>query len=728
VSRTRTAEVSSAGVAGDQSVASAHVLVTGMHRSGTSAVAEALRRAGLYGGDVEDLMPPTADNPAGYWELEKVRQYNDRLLASLGWAWDSPAATPHAAPPARPEFVEEGRRLVKDMTLRGSPFYLKDPRLSLLLPWWRQILLDRFVTIVALRPPDEVAWSLSVRDGFPVALGAALWSAYHRHLANGLRGLPVIVIDYPALLANPSAVVREVLLALDSMGVRTAYDEASAAGAIRPSLRRATHPSKVIEKEPWAASTQRVHATWAALARGGLERFEVEPHGVESWEVALLDTHRNLKDEQKRTTTANELAAAARLQAEAEHAAATAAGAETDFFRVRVADLQAEREELAHTADDLRADADALRDTLGSVETERDQFGSQAEQLRAEAESLRTTLGGVETERGQLSSQAARLRAEAESLRTTLGSVEAERDDLRAGAESLRTTLGSVEAERDDLRIVGDALRTNLGGVEAKRDQLSSQAEQLRAEAETLRTTLDSVQTERDDLQAAAEALRATLGGVEIERDQLSSQAAELRAEAETVRTTLISLETERDELKLRLVATERYGRIGSSVADRHPSFERWLVRPLRALWLLATFRLWRHLRENPLFDGDWYLHRYPDLHAAGVEPRSHYWSHGVAEGYDPNPLFDTGWYLTEYPDVAASGLNPLDHYFYFGGAEGRAPSPKFDGQWYLLHNPDVLERGLNPLFHYLRFGVRERREVRHVASNSPGSDRQAAS
>jgi hypothetical protein len=79
-----------------------------------------------------------------------------------------------------------------------------------------------------------------------------------------------------------------------------------------------------------------------------------------------------------------------------------------------------------------------------------------------------------------------------------------------------------------------------------------------------------------------------------------------------------------------------------------------------------------RVVRASPLFDGRWYLERYPDVDAAGVDPALHYIRHGAAELRDPGPRFDTGWYLAHYPDVARSGMNPLVHFLRRGANEGR--------------------------------------------------------
>ena len=61
------------------------VLVLGMHRSGTSALAGTI---GLLGCDLPtDLMPPTDANPKGYFEAYGAYFLNDAILESAGSAW-----------------------------------------------------------------------------------------------------------------------------------------------------------------------------------------------------------------------------------------------------------------------------------------------------------------------------------------------------------------------------------------------------------------------------------------------------------------------------------------------------------------------------------------------------------------------------------------------------------------------------------------------------------------
>ena len=54
------------------------VLILGMHRSGTSALARVLNLAGLRLST--DLLEPNQDNPLGYWEAKNIVRINNQLL------------------------------------------------------------------------------------------------------------------------------------------------------------------------------------------------------------------------------------------------------------------------------------------------------------------------------------------------------------------------------------------------------------------------------------------------------------------------------------------------------------------------------------------------------------------------------------------------------------------------------------------------------------------------
>ena len=102
-------------------------------------------------------------------------------------------------------------------------------------------------------------------------------------------------------------------------------------------------------------------------------------------------------------------------------------------------------------------------------------------------------------------------------------------------------------------------------------------------------------------------------------------------------------------------------------------------------------------------FDAAWYMSRYPDVAAAGVDPLRHFLTRGAQERRDPNRWFDSAWYAEHYPDIGPRGLNPLLHYLQSGAEELRNPHPRFDAAWYADQHP---ESAGNPLLYHLRIGA----------------------
>jgi hypothetical protein len=82
--------------------------------------------------------------------------------------------------------------------------------------------------------------------------------------------------------------------------------------------------------------------------------------------------------------------------------------------------------------------------------------------------------------------------------------------------------------------------------------------------------------------------------------------------------------------------------------------------------------------RRQGLFDPAFYLGKYPDVRAAGLDPLQHYITHGAAEGRKPHRLFDPAFYWRQRPPARASGADPLLD-FLEGGARYANPHPLFD-------------------------------------------------
>jgi hypothetical protein len=182
--------------------------ITGMHRSGTSMVSRVANLIGLELGPARELVPPQPANPRGHWENELLTLFNDRLLSEFGGTWDAPPALENGWQTA-PELAPLKRRARALLAARFAGASLagwKDPRNSLLLPFWQEAH-PIAGTIFCLRQPGAVAASLRARNGFDSERSAELWILYvlgwQLHAPDGL------VLDYERFFDEREAVVRE---------------------------------------------------------------------------------------------------------------------------------------------------------------------------------------------------------------------------------------------------------------------------------------------------------------------------------------------------------------------------------------------------------------------------------------------------------------------------------------------------------------------------------------
>lgn len=186
------------------------IAIAGMHRSGTSMVAQFLHRCGVFLGPDTILMPAADQNPDGFWEHMQVVEINDELLSLAGGGWDYPPAGPVDWSQARFDPLRtRAERVFADF--RDHPQWgWKDPRTSLTLPFWRTVVDDLRVVAV-VRNPLEVAVSLRQRNGASLAFGLALWQATYRQLLADTTPDERILTHYDAFFGRPAAEFERLL-------------------------------------------------------------------------------------------------------------------------------------------------------------------------------------------------------------------------------------------------------------------------------------------------------------------------------------------------------------------------------------------------------------------------------------------------------------------------------------------------------------------------------------
>jgi hypothetical protein len=185
------------------------IIMTGMHRSGTSAVARLSQALGVNVGS--DLLGAAGGNVYGHFEEAVFIHFHDALIARL---------FPHCAPfcewlPLADSEITynaadraEAESIWRRHRAAGGQAW-KDPRASLFLDLWTDILPDAKV-IICLRHPYQVHRSL-LRRGEPFlhvdySASIAGWTVYNQRILKVLSRLPrdrFLLVDADSSLREP---------------------------------------------------------------------------------------------------------------------------------------------------------------------------------------------------------------------------------------------------------------------------------------------------------------------------------------------------------------------------------------------------------------------------------------------------------------------------------------------------------------------------------------------
>jgi len=183
------------------------LVVLGMHRSGTSALTRGLMALGADLGP--DLMPGVAeDNEKGFWEDLAVFHANEALLDVFGASWDSWRELDiyEQSVSLPDELSQRLHELLIERTAENSLYAFKDPRTSLMMPFWQPVF-DRLgmepTYVLSMRHPLCVAESLRRRNAFSLEKSLILWLRYTCRAYLAVKHKKHVLVDYDELLESP---------------------------------------------------------------------------------------------------------------------------------------------------------------------------------------------------------------------------------------------------------------------------------------------------------------------------------------------------------------------------------------------------------------------------------------------------------------------------------------------------------------------------------------------
>ena len=168
------------------------LIISGMHRSGTSMITSYLQESGLLLGD--RLLVGNKDNPKGYFEdVDFLKMHQDILYNATkdgkgGWKDVGFTADGVFDTSILPKYKEQAKNLIAQKQAKNTGVWgWKDPRTSLLLDFWEEIIPEAKYILI-FRNPWEVKQSLqklnkSELENNP-AYAYEIWIQHNKSIIN----------------------------------------------------------------------------------------------------------------------------------------------------------------------------------------------------------------------------------------------------------------------------------------------------------------------------------------------------------------------------------------------------------------------------------------------------------------------------------------------------------------------------------------------------------------
>ena len=536
-------------------MASPVLLLLGVPESGTSALSDALVRAGAA------LAGPPAGDPAG------VSQH---ALAACGMRWDSLAPMP--ARLARAPGLDAARAAIDVFLERmpsDAPLLVAEPLATRIVAMWREraeAAERAFSTVLWLTHPGSAAAALARRRQFAPEKSLALWLAHLVEFEQATRGAARTVVTEETFLADPASGMKRLAQATrfppaavaakappgakqpalvpPPLGLGSGLDAALDAGYRRLSSTVSGELKRSVDALALAArpAVQSAIPPWLAQ--------EIEADRTRMQTLADMAAGHAARAER----AARDLAAAPR---DARALAAQVEGMRTEQAREReglTGQLEALRTDQARERDAMTARLEALR---ADQARERDHLTAELASARSELARITASLAdvphaeaGLRAELGQAQRELADERASIAKLADALETARREADGHAHRFESARHHLERFAVEIEETRAALVAREDYCARLAAEADALHVREADFRNEIEALRREGDALRLERDDALRALERLRRESGERLAEREASLARAAdELRTAIEERERRTADLSAEADRM-----------------------------------------------------------------------------------------------------------------------------------------------------------------------------------
>lgn len=506
------------------------LVVMGMHRSGTSALARVLS---LRGATLpEKLVPANYGNSTGYWEPSSVVELNDRMFDFFGVSWDDPFAAQQLPEPGviPSRFHSQAREILEREYRDADLFVLKDPRCTLLHGFWQGVLRSmgvRDCPIVVARPFGEVADSLLRRDSTSVASSVLLYVAYGLEAATAVaKGASILT--YKQLTDDWRA-------STDRIAKEQRFNWPRIDMQMQVEIEAFLSPSTAAERSIHISDDLRSWATtvWTWMEGRAMGR-RPKLSALEPIQLELARSMRLFSPflaDRKRRTADLEVAIG---KEQAQLVQATGMLDESQALLRKTADERqlalSERDKALQVYRETDEQLSLSRDRLKAMEAELDQAKRdlvQNEQARRDAESKLSSLY-AQSEHAQ-------------------GDLRRQRDDTHALYKESAAALAHAQSSYRNLEAESDTLRKSLAESERR----------IRQDGQEMLALQERLAARQDDLARQRDEALARLAEAAGQRDEALARLAEAAGQRDEALARIESINAKKDEALARLAGTE---------------------------------------------------------------------------------------------------------------------------------------------------------------------------
>jgi O-antigen biosynthesis protein len=489
------------------------VVVLGMHRSGTSAITRGLQVLSLDLGD--KLMGGVPDNnEKGFWEDVEIYAFNEALLKKLDSAWDRLAQLDDRAL-LRPEFSLERKAaaaLLQGKLPDNAVFAFKDPRTSVLLPFWQSIFTQLGLSasyLISIRNPLDVAESLHRRDGFAQVKGLMLWAKYVVGALRYTQQKRRVFVTYDAMLEAPADQLSRIARALElpppeaapqalneftkeflSPALRhsvTAFERLSDTLLVSPFVSELYQLLQQLATDGLPTNGKAFDQRWQAFEKRYIEFLPLLAHS-DRLEIARAQVTR------EREHAMQQLAIAIDAQDQALNARQAQATLydqmldELTKLRIQIEELHAQHlaaEQALGKLSQEHADTNiAYQQSLSEKADLAGQLGAAQQAVQA-VQAAQSSIHSLTEAQTLLQQEHQSAQAEAAQLTETIHKLEQLRSHERLESQSPKEQVISTQAQLETLRREQQLLQEEKAELVASRGQLQHQIQQLQNQCTT---------------------------------------------------------------------------------------------------------------------------------------------------------------------------------------------------------------------------------------------------